>query len=83
MAKYYKSRSGAVKQLNSADLPEMMSTIQAAQYLGVNSNTIGNWIRAGLLPASKFPGSSIYRINKADLLEYVNRCKGGAYSEGI
>ena len=75
MAKYYRSHAGAVKPVKLEDLPEMMSTIQAGQWLQVDSNTVGNWIRQGKLPASKIPGSSIYRINKADLINFVEGCK--------
>lgn len=39
---------------------------QTAQYLGVSSPTIRNWIRAGKLPAYRF-GPRLLRIDPADI----------------
>lgn len=70
------------RALNADELPDLLTTIEAGQYLRVGSNTIGYYIRSGRLPALKIPGSSVYRIEKADLLTFVKENKSGRKATG-
>ena len=40
---------------------------QAAEYLGVTDRTVRNYIRRGILPASRVRGGRTIRIDVADL----------------
>jgi hypothetical protein len=54
-------------------MPEnLLNTNQAAVIAGKHQRTIVAWIRAGLLPAQKFPGGrGPYIIDKADLEKLI------------
>jgi excisionase family DNA binding protein len=48
---------------------EMMTTDQAAKYLGVKPGTLRMWVRRGYLVALRLPGGhrSHYRFRKSEL----------------
>jgi excisionase family DNA binding protein len=52
------------------DRLHILSTGQAARYCGVTSYTVGNWVKAGKLSASRTEGGQ-YRIDVCDLRAFM------------
>jgi excisionase family DNA binding protein len=40
---------------------------ETAQRLGVHENTVRNWVRAGILPTARVPGSRFHRFDERDV----------------
>lgn len=67
-------------------VPELLTTEQAAQLVGVSERTLWRWSRSGLMPAPLQIGAGrkpAIRFRKDDLLEWIRlgcpRCeKGGS-----
>jgi excisionase family DNA binding protein len=51
----------------------LLSPDEAAEYLGVHSQTIRSWIRSGKLPAARLAGLKSIRIREADLENVLER----------
>jgi excisionase family DNA binding protein len=51
--------------------PDLLSTEEAAELLGIHPNTAKQWIRTGKLPASKPAGGRNWKINRADVLALI------------
>jgi excisionase family DNA binding protein len=49
-----------------APLIDLLTPRQAAELLGVNTNTLARWVRAGMLPAVTTPGGH-RRYRRADV----------------
>ncbi|MBW3661119.1 MAG: helix-turn-helix domain-containing protein [Gemmatimonadetes bacterium] len=53
--------------------PEILSVDDAADYLGVHSQTVRNYIRSGKLPAYRLAGERYIRVLRKDLLALLER----------
>ncbi len=47
--------------------PDLLSPAESAEYIGVSTRTIRNYIARGVLPASRPKGSRLVRIRRSDL----------------
>ena len=52
---------------------------ETARRLGVHENTIRNWVREGILPTARIPGSRFHRFDAQDV-ERLLRQRGSAVS---
>jgi predicted DNA-binding transcriptional regulator AlpA len=57
--------------------PEVMSTEEAAEFLGMNRETLFRWRKDGTGPAYSQPNHRIVRYQKADLVAFLDQHKGG------
>ncbi len=64
------------KKISLDELPEMLTCAQVGSYMQVCDNTVSKWIREGKLTACRIPGSKTYRVDKSDLVTFLDRCKG-------
>lgn len=46
---------------------ELLNVRETARRLGVHENTVRNWVRQGVLPDAKVPGSRFHRFRAADV----------------
>jgi excisionase family DNA binding protein len=56
-------------------VPEDLGVAEAADELGVTRQTVGRWIRAGLLPVTRGQDGRSNRIARADLFAFLARHK--------
>jgi predicted DNA-binding transcriptional regulator AlpA len=61
------------EQARSAGLPQMLSTNQVAQALGVNPSTVCRWRAQGVGPRVYWLGRSCPRYREQDVLEWLER----------
>jgi excisionase family DNA binding protein len=52
--------------VDSSD-PKLLNVRETARLLGVHENTIRNWVRDGVLPSAKVPGSRFHRFDARDV----------------
>lgn len=57
------------------DGPDILSVETAAEYLGVHSQTVRNYIRSGKLPAYRLAGERYIRVLRKDLLALLERVR--------
>lgn len=57
----------------SVGLPQMLSTNQVAQALGVNPSTVCRWRAQGVRPRVYWLGKSCPRYREQDVLEWLER----------
>lgn len=64
--------------------PEILGVEDAAEYLGVHSQTVRNYIRSGKLPAYRLAGERFLRVLRKDLLALLERVpsEGADESDG-
>jgi excisionase family DNA binding protein len=55
-------------------LPDLMTSVQTMQYLGITKGTLCAWVRAGKLKAIRWPDGS-YRFEKAYILVWIEERK--------
>ncbi len=55
--------------------PTFLSVTETAQRLGVHPNTVRNWVRDGVLPTARIPGSRFHRFDARDV-ERLRRQRG-------
>ena len=53
--------------------PEILGVEDAAEYLGVHSQTVRNYIRSGKLPAYRLAGERYLRVLRKDLLTLLEQ----------
>lgn len=58
---------------------QYLSVRETAERLGVHENTIRNWVRAGILPSARVPGTRFHRFAVADV-ERLQRDRGARVS---
>src|SRR4051794_19517191 len=46
---------------------EFVGVREAAKRLGVHENTIRNWVKTGVLPTARVPGSRFHRFDSRDI----------------
>lgn len=51
--------------------PDLLSTDEAAELLGVHSNTVKSWRNAGRLPGYRPPGGRNWKFKRADVLALI------------
>jgi excisionase family DNA binding protein len=54
-------------------VPEDLGVKEAAEELGVSRQTVGRWLRDGLLPSTRGSDGRSRRIARADLLAFAAR----------
>lgn len=74
---YPSGREHSRKLISFDELPEILTTRQVSEWLQIDINTVSLWIRKGTLNAIRFPGSSIYRIEKKALKELIEELRSG------
>lgn len=47
--------------------PEYLNVRETARRLGVHENTVRNWVRQGILPTARVPGSRFHRFDARDV----------------
>lgn len=61
----------------TAPAPEgLIGTAEASRRAGVAADTVLEWIRAGILPASRPPGTKSWRIKPTDLEAILSERRG-------
>lgn len=58
-------------QINLDDFGDLLGVEDVAQLLGVHLDTARRYVREGVIPASKLPGTRRYYIIKADVVEAI------------
>ena len=58
---------------NGSGTIELLKPSEVARELKVKKDQVYKYIKQGLLPAARLPGSSLLRIRREDLNEYINR----------
>ncbi len=71
----WKARGGAGRngsgQASSDGVRELLSPDEAAEFLGVHTQTVRGYIRSGKLPAHRIAGERAVRILRRDLLDLL------------
>lgn len=55
--------------------PDYLSAKEAAELLGVNRATVINWARQGRFGGYQFGQRGIYRFDRQEILDYINRSR--------
>jgi excisionase family DNA binding protein len=55
--------------------PNYLNVRETAERLGVHVNTVRNWVRAGVLPTARIPGTRFHRFDERDV-ERLRRERG-------
>lgn len=56
------------------DEADTLSIREVAGFLGVSEKSVRRWVAAGLIPASRY-GPRALRVNKNDLVDYIESCR--------
>lgn len=59
--------------------PEYLGVRETAARLGVHENTVRNWVRSGILPSARVPGSRFHRFDSRDV-ERLRQQRGASVS---
>ena len=57
--------------------PNFLNVRETARRLGVHPNTVRNWVKAGVLPTARVPGSRFHRFDERDV-ERLRRQRGSS-----
>jgi excisionase family DNA binding protein len=67
------ARYGPLAAALRLDGPRPMTVAEAARLIGAGASTVREWCQAGILPTRQPPKSAGYKIDPADLLEFLRR----------
>jgi len=56
----------------------LMNRREAARFLGISLSTLGEWVRAGVLPVPVELSERNQRWRKSDLMEFASKRRGAA-----
>ena len=59
----------------------LLTVTEVADFLHVDDQTVRRWIRDGRLAAHRFGGKAGYRIQRADLQDFLARTRDGGEAE--
>ena len=62
---------------------ETISAREAAEILGVSRATVISWAKSGRFGGYQYGQGGIYRFDRQELLEYINRSRIHAPAEGL